>query len=108
MQDTSERIRKALAEQLKLAFGRDLDALLSSRGRELWIIGIDPKKREMVDVCGTINPKLFDAKIRRTFANTDAGFMADAHLQHGITDVKADASSSTPSISESRKIFCTH
>jgi hypothetical protein len=47
MQDTCERIRQALAEQLKLAFGRDLDALLSSRGRELWIIGIDPKKREM-------------------------------------------------------------
>ncbi|MHC2672583.1 hypothetical protein ACVI1J_004746 [Bradyrhizobium diazoefficiens] len=90
MKDTCERLRKALAEQLKLASGRDLDALLSARGRELWIIGIDPKKRELVDVCGTIDPKLFDAKIRRTYANNDAGFMADAHLPLGITDAKAD------------------
>ena len=62
-----------------------------ARGRELWIIGIDSKKRELVDVCGTIDPKLFDAKIRRKYADTDAGFMADAHLPLGITDVKADA-----------------
>ena len=40
--------------QLELAFGRGLDAMLAARGRELWIIGIDSKKRELVDICGTI------------------------------------------------------
>ncbi|QPF85500.1 hypothetical protein IC762_03975 [Bradyrhizobium genosp. L] len=90
MQDDCERIRKDLAELFSHAYGRDLDALLTARGRQLWIIGIDSKKREMVDVCGMIDPQLFDSKIRRTYDDTDAGFMADAHIPLGITDVKAD------------------
>ncbi len=91
IQEVCERLRKALAEQLKFGFERDLDGLLKARGRELWVIGIDSQKRELVDICGTIDPKLFDTKIRRTFADTDAGFMADAQTKLGITEVQADA-----------------
>jgi hypothetical protein len=54
IQDVCERLRKALAGQFKLGFERDLDALLKARGRELWVIGIDSQKRELVDICGTI------------------------------------------------------
>jgi hypothetical protein len=90
IQEVCERLRKALAEQFKLGFERDLDSVLKARGRELWIIGIDSQKREMVDICGTIDPKLFEARIRRTFADTDAGFEADAHAKLGITGVQAD------------------
>ena len=90
MQEVCERLRKALDEQLKLGFERDLGDLLKARGRELWIIGIDSHKRELVDICGAIDPKLFDTRIRSTFADTDAGFMADAHTKLGITEVQAD------------------
>ncbi len=66
-------------------------SLLKGWGRGLWVLGIDSQKRELVDICGTIDPKLFDEKIRRTFADSDAGFMADAHTKLGITEVQADA-----------------
>jgi hypothetical protein len=90
-QHVCERLRKALTEQFKLGFERDLDALLKTRGRQLWVVGIDSQKREMVDICGTIDPKVFDAKIRRRFADTDAGFQIDAHTTLDITEVQADS-----------------
>jgi hypothetical protein len=90
IQDVCEQLRKALARQFKLGFDRDLDALLKARNRELWVIGIDSRKRELVDICGTIDPKLFETNIRRSFADTDAGFEADAHAKLGITEVQAD------------------
>jgi hypothetical protein len=53
-EDICAKLRGLVGEKLRDAFDADLEELLRSRRRELWILGIDSKQERLVDVCGTI------------------------------------------------------
>jgi hypothetical protein len=78
-EDPCLRLQELLRQLFKDAFDQDLSEKLRSRGRELWVFGIDAKKQQLVDICGTIGPSLRAAINSRGFRDTDAGFKADAH-----------------------------
>jgi hypothetical protein len=73
-----------------VAYGKDLDSMLSARGHQLWMIGIDSKNKQYIDICGNIEPAAFQAIVDKGFHNTDAGYKTSAHEVMGVT-TKADA-----------------
>jgi hypothetical protein len=78
-EDACARLRNCLKEKFREAFDKDLDATLKSRQRDLWILGVDTKRRCLIDVCGTIDAQQLAAINSKGFWDTDAGFKADAH-----------------------------
>jgi hypothetical protein len=79
------KIRKRLSRLLRVAFGKDFDALLAERGHELWVLGLDATAKQFIDVCGNIPPA--DAKTiqGRGFFNNDAGYQVSAHTKLSIS-----------------------
>jgi hypothetical protein len=69
---------------------KDLDHTLGVRGRELWIIGIDPQQQRLTDVCGTIGTRQMNTINARGFRNNDAGFRADAHKEFSTNGKEVD------------------
>jgi hypothetical protein len=91
--DTSQvcrQLRKAIAALLRKAWGKDLEAILTARGQELWLLGLDSKNKRYVDVCGTIDPGLLAAIQARGFIDSDAGYKADAQNVLPLQEKKAD------------------
>jgi hypothetical protein len=79
------KIRKRLSRLLRVAYGMDFEAMLASRGHELWVLGLDAKATQFIDICGNIS--LADLKTiqDRGFIDTDAGYQASAHTKLGIS-----------------------
>jgi len=82
--DLCAKLRKALARYARVAFGKDLDAILQARGHELVLIGIDSKNKRYLDICGM---NLNDFKIieSKGFFDNDAGFRVGAHKLLGLS-----------------------
>jgi hypothetical protein len=79
VEDICAKLRGLVREKLRDAFDRDLEELLRSRQRELWVLGVDSAHRRLVDVCGTIGTERMIAINSKGFWDCDAGFRADAH-----------------------------
>jgi hypothetical protein len=79
------KIRKRLSRLLRVAYGKDFDALLAERGHELWVLGLDEKAEQFVDICGNIPPADLKTIQDRGFINTDAGYQVSAHTKLGIS-----------------------
>jgi hypothetical protein len=79
------KIRKRLSRLLRVAYGKDFDALLAERGHELWVLGLDTTAKQFIDICG--NVPLADLKTiqDRGFFDTDAGYQVSAHTKLGIS-----------------------
>jgi hypothetical protein len=80
-----KNIRKLLSRLLRVAFGKDFEAMLASRGHELWVLGLDAEAKQFIDICGNIS--LADLKTiqDRGFFDTDAGYQVSAHAKLGIS-----------------------
>ena len=78
------KIRKRLSRFLRVIYGQDFDAGLAERGHELWVLGLDAKSRQFVDVCGNIPPTDLKTIQDRGFFETDAGYQVSAHAKLGI------------------------
>jgi hypothetical protein len=85
--DLCTKLRKALARYMRVAFGKDLDAILQARGHELVSIGLDSKNRRYLDICG-MNPDDFKIIECKGFIDNDGGFRAGAHKLLGA--IQAD------------------
>lgn len=79
------KIRKRLARLLRVAYGMDFEAMLASCGNELWVLGLDAKTKQFIDICGNIS--LADLKTIQDhgFIDTDAGYQASAHMKLGVS-----------------------
>jgi hypothetical protein len=84
------KLRKLLPALLRKAFQKDLNAVLASRGQELWFIGIDSDDKKLTDICGTIDPATLAAINAKGFFESDAGFKADAQNVLPLSGRKAD------------------
>ncbi len=79
------KIRKRLSRLLRVAFGVDFETTLASRGNELWVLGLDAKAEQFIDICGNIPPADLKTIQDRGFNDTDAGYRANAHMKLGIS-----------------------
>jgi len=79
------KIRKRLSRLLRVAYGKDFDALLTERGHELWVLGLDAKAGQFIDISGNIPPADLKTIQDRGFINTDAGYQVSAHAKLGIS-----------------------
>lgn len=82
--DLCAKLRKALARYMRVAFGKDLDAILQARGHELVLIGLDSKNKRYLDICG-MNPDDFKIIESKGFIDNDGGFRAGAHKLLGLS-----------------------
>jgi hypothetical protein len=85
-----KRLNNLLRDLFRAGFDKDLDHTLGVRGRELWIIGIDPQQQRLTDVCGTIGTRQMNTINARGFRNNDAGFRADAHKEFSTNGKEVD------------------
>jgi hypothetical protein len=78
------KLRKTLARYMRVAYGKDLEAILHSRGSELILIGIDSKNKRYLDICG-MQSSDFQIIVDKGFINNDGGFRANAHELLGLS-----------------------
>jgi hypothetical protein len=79
------KIRKRLSRLLRVVYGKEFDAVLTERGHELWVLGLDAKAKQFIDICGNIPPTDLMFIQDRGFFNTDAGYQVRAHEKLGIS-----------------------
>lgn len=82
--DLCAKLRKTLARYMRVAFGKDLDAILQARGHELVLIGLDSKNKRYLDICG-MNPDDFKIIESNGFIDNDGGFRASANKPLGLS-----------------------
>jgi hypothetical protein len=73
-----EKLREMLHTLLSSAYERNLEEILSARGQELWLLGVDAQSQRYVDICETIDPKILTAIRAKGFWSSQAGYRADA------------------------------
>lgn len=90
LEDVCKKLTKMLPAMTRKAFNKDLSKILSSRGQELWFLGLDSKNRRYVDICGIIDPANMAAIQSTPYANSDAGDKADAQNVLPLQGKRAD------------------
>ena len=82
-------LRAKIAVLLAGAYEQDLDAILTARGQELWLLGIDSPNQRYIDICGTVSPQML-AAIQARFIDADAGWRVEVQNVFSLQGRKAD------------------